>query len=838
MAEIGKLQIPSKLPVLIVGDGALFPPLDVTIQFYLNEPLRDKIRETKAVLIGTDTNPRKTEDVAVSRAGLLAAVVEGPSDSGEPDLYNLRLQGLFRCFLKNTEKITGGRGAQLQAEWELMPGDDALTPAEWSDAVLQQKIIALKNMLGPTMELHSYIVPNFATSKFSLLYAKVLALFVDFGPTKLGEILDRIALIIAFSTVMPPRFPLGHPVRKRISRELYQALVTTNHAQRLEIVLNLMETFLEILENEVARHGAPSRGADDETDGKSADDIMKRYKEAEKDIPEHVKKVLKREIKKLSTMPPSASEYFVTENYIDWLLRIPWGKETKDAENLAAVETVLNEDHWGLDDVKERIIEYLAATKFNPKMKSPILGFVGPPGVGKTSLGKSIARGLGRKFHRMSVGGIDDEAEIRGHRRTYVGALPGRFIDALATAETMNPIVMIDEVDKLGTGAVKGDPRAALLEVLDPEQNAAFVDNYLGVGVDLSKVFFIVTANTLDTVHGALRDRIEWINFYSYTEDEKVHIAQRFLVPKEIKENGLSPEQFQERGQAPVVISFTDEALRTIVNEYVLEAGVRTLERKIAKVLRKVVAKIAKHNVVRQPDEERRAGQPDNAWEITENNLKFYFEETERIIDRHKLFPTLKVGVAPMLAVSEAAGGQLFYIEARQRKNTGKRKIKVTGFDPNHEEIGTMLEESVDTAWDYLTCNGGPLESSLPENMYLRVNFANGGIPKDGPSAGVPILWALYSLFTNQPIKSGLVATGEITLTMGNVLAVGGIKEKILGAARAGAKEVIIPSSVVHELKDVPDEIKGRVTIIPCSSMLETLKLAFPGDSALQARTE
>ncbi|MCK5784868.1 MAG: endopeptidase La, partial [Desulfobacterales bacterium] len=491
-------------------------------------------------------------------------------------------------------------------------------------------------------------------------------------------------------------------------------------------------------------------------------------------------------------MSPMASEYTVARTYVDWLIDLPWVKQTKDRLDVARAEEILNEDHYGLQKVKKRILEYLAVRQLKSDMKGPILCFVGPPGVGKTSLGRSIARALNRKFSRMSLGGVRDEAEIRGHRRTYVGALPGRIIQEIKKLGSKNPVIMLDELDKLGTD-YRGDPSSALLEVLDPEQNYTFTDHYLEVPFDLSKVMFIATANVIDPIPPALKDRMEIIEINGYIEEEKIHIAEKYLIPRQIDNHGLSGKEIQ----------FTRNSVSKIIDKYTREAGVRNLEREIASVIRGVAREIVEKKTIKR--------------RITSKNTekylgieRFYSDVSERVS---------RPGVATGLAWTPA-GGDILFIEST--KMAGKGVLSLTG------KLGEVMKESATAALSYLRSNAKDLgvDEKFYEKSDTHIHVPAGAIPKDGPSAGITIFSALYSLYSGRCLKSNLAMTGEITLR-GMVLPVGGIKEKVLAAKRAGIKEVIIPQKNKKDIEEIPTQNIKNMKFYFVSEVSELLDLAF-----------
>ncbi|NWG03192.1 MAG: endopeptidase La [Syntrophaceae bacterium] len=510
-------------------------------------------------------------------------------------------------------------------------------------------------------------------------------------------------------------------------------------------------------------------------------------------MPQKVEEIAYKEINRLERMNPISAEYTVSRTYLDYLITMPWNKRTEDNLDLTRAQVILNEDHYDLEKVKERILEFLAVKKLKDPMKGPILCFVGPPGVGKTSLGRSIARALERKFIRISLGGVRDEAEIRGHRRTYVGALPGRIIQEIRRAETSNPVFMLDEVDKIGQD-VRGDPAAALLETLDPEQNFSFTDHYLDVPFDLSRVLFITTANTLSPIPPALLDRMEVIHLSGYTEEEKEKIAFQFLIPHQKEENGLTDHS----------LSFTPEALSKIIREYTREAGVRNLEREIATICRKIAKELAMGHRPKEVID-------DIAVEELLGPQKF-FREVAQERDR--------IGVATGLAWTEN-GGDLIFIETS--KMSGDKGLILTG------SLGDVMKESAQAALSYIRTNAPALQ--IPEDFYqqcdIHIHIPSGATPKDGPSAGITIATAVLSLLKAKPVPHDIAMTGEITLS-GRVLPVGGIKEKILAARRAGVKTIVLPKKNEKNLEDIPDYVKKEMTFVLVEHIQEVLDLTLP----------
>jgi ATP-dependent Lon protease len=524
-----------------------------------------------------------------------------------------------------------------------------------------------------------------------------------------------------------------------------------------------------------------------------AEEIVQLGEKAQKaKMPKAVLEEVQRQLKKLERMHPDAAETATLRNWLDWMVNLPWSKSTKDNLDLKEAQKILDEDHYGLEKVKERIVEYLAVRKLKDKMKGPLLCFVGPPGVGKTSLGRSIARALGRKFIRLSLGGVKDEAEIRGHRRTYVGSLPGRVIQGLHQMGANNPVFMMDEVDKVGAD-FRGDPSSALLEVLDPEQNNTFRDHYLGVPYDLSNVMFITTANLTDTIQPAFLDRMEVIRLPGYTEEEKLQIARRHLLPKQLEEHGLTPEQ----------LAFTDKALRGIINSYTREAGVRNCEREIAAIARKVARRVA---------------------EGEEGKVRVTPASLQRYLGAPKTLPEERltkdaVGIATGLAWT-ATGGDVLFVEASTMK--GKGALTLTG------QLGDVMKESAQAALSYARSRAkqwGIRDEFFAQND-LHIHVPEGAIPKDGPSAGITMATAMISAFTGRPVRCSVAMTGEITLR-GHVLPIGGLKEKILAARRAGIETIVCPKLNQKELDEVPAQLKRGITFHLVDDVDEVLKLAL-----------
>ncbi len=530
-----------------------------------------------------------------------------------------------------------------------------------------------------------------------------------------------------------------------------------------------------------------------------AQELRRRLEQAK--LPDTVATATSREIDRLERMTPASPEYQMIRTYVDWVFEIPWTVATEDRLDPSEARRVLDEDHYDLDKVKERIVEYLAVRKLKGDMKGPILCFVGPPGVGKTSLGQSIARAMNRTFVRISLGGVRDEAEIRGHRRTYIGSMPGRIVQALKQAGSINPVFMLDEIDKVMPGGFQGDPAAALLEVLDPAQNSTFRDHYLEIQIDLSKVLFITTANQLGTIHPALLDRMEILNLVGYTEEEKVHIARRYLLPRQVAENGLPDGH----------LAITDDALARVIGEYTREAGVRNLERQIGTLARKIAARLA----AAMPA----AGLPPEPVAVDTGDLAGYLGPPRFKSD--VAFRTSRPGVATGVAWTET-GGDVLFIEVAILPG-GKGQITLTG------QLGSVMQESAHAAVSHIRENARALglDPQFLAQSDLHVHVPAGAIPKDGPSAGVTMATAIVSALRKVPVRSSVAMTGEITLS-GLVLPVGGIREKALAARRHGIQTFVLPEANTADLTELPEEVRSAMTFVPARTLDDVLSVALP----------
>ena len=604
---------------------------------------------------------------------------------------------------------------------------------------------------------------------------------------------------------------VGSNLRLKIS-ESQRILETIEPTERLRLVADLLHKELEVstvqakiqsdAKEEMSRSQreyflreqiqALKRELGDE-DGYSQEIDVLRKQLRKKKMPKYAKKEARKQLKRLEMMHPDASEATIVRTYLDWFLDLPWRECSKDMLDLKVAAEVLDEDHYGLETIKERILEYLAVRKLNANTKGPIICFVGPPGVGKTSLGQAIAKAMGRKFYRLSLGGMRDEAEIRGHRRTYIGALPGRILQGLKNVGANNPVFMMDEIDKIGED-YRGDPSSALLEVLDPEQNNTFSDHYMNLPFDLSKVMFITTANRSDTIPGPLLDRMEVIQLSGYTLEEKMVIARKYLLPRQIGENGIKPNQ----------IKINDAILEAIISKYTHEAGVRNLERALGKVCRKIARKVAEGGK--------------GPYVISENTMEKYLGPPKYLPDT-ELDTSTQPGLALGLAWTEV-GGELLHIETSVLP--GKGKLLLTG------QLGEVMKESAQAALSYCRSRCADLEV-VPEyfdNVDVHVHVPAGAIPKDGPSAGITMTTALFSAISGKAVRRGIAMTGEVTLR-GRVLPIGGLKDKALAALRAGITKVLIPEENQKDLVEIPEELRKKITFYPVRHMDQVIELAL-----------
>lgn len=766
-------DIPDKIPILPVSDLTLFPKM--IIPLVITEESLIKLIDDSLVgdkIIGVITSKEKVEGKDVIEhlypVGTAATVLK--MSKMHTDAVRLIIQGIERFRIKTYTTTE----PYLQAEIEVVP--DILE----KDIEVEALTSNIKNLFHRVLELSPYLPSELGAMIMAIEEPATLADMVtstlNLSKDEKQSILEmfdvrkRLEKVNLFLTRQIEVLELGTKIQSQVKEGL-------DKAQR-EFILREQ---LKAIQKELG-----------EKDERTLEVEELRTKIKERGLSPQAAKEAERELDRLAKMHPAAAEYTVSRTYLDWLIDLPWNVTTEDNLDIEGAQKVLDEDHYDLDKVKTRILEYLAVRKLKADTKGPILCFVGPPGTGKTSLGKSIARALGRKFYRMSLGGIRDEAEIRGHRRTYVGALPGRIIQGIKKADSDNPVFMLDEVDKIGVD-FRGDPASALLEVLDPEQNFAFSDHYLGVEFDLSKVMFITTANILDTIPPALKDRMEVLGLPGYTWEEKINIAKEFLIPKQLNEHGLTEAN----------LTFEDEAIKKIIEEYTREAGLRNLEREIATVCRRVAKEVARGVV------EHVSATPEMISKFL-GPPKFFSEIAER---------TSEPGVATGVAWTQA-GGDIIFVEAT--KMPGKKTLTLTG------QLGDVMKESADAALSHIRSRSKEL--GISDDFYQRndihIHVPAGAIPKDGPSAGITMFAALVSLLTNQPVRNDVAMTGEVTLR-GMVLPVGGIKEKVLAAYRAGIKTMILPKRNEKDLEDVPKDVRNKMNFCFVERMVEVIDLAF-----------
>jgi len=751
--------LPEVISIIPLKDDVVFPHLirpvslsgEETVKA-LNEAIsRNELIGIVALKYDVES-PKHTDFYDVGTAAKIVQVFESTSDN-----IKFLVEGIVRIKVVEylqTEPHYKARVEELREFTEKSETIDVLVQSV-------KTLFKLSAMLGKT--LPKDIIPMIDNVNNPSMLADLVAIYLELSIDEKQKLLEMIdpqkRLRIVF-----------HYLNKEVQIREVQGKIDEDVAK--EMTKTQREYFLR----EQLKAIQKELGKDD-PHLEEINKLEERIKEAK--MPKEVEEVAIKELERLRDINPASAEYPVSRTYLDYLINIPWNKKTVDNLDIHQAEKILDEDHYGLEKVKERILEFLSVHKLKEKLKGPILCFCGPPGTGKTSLGKSIARSLGRKFIRISLGGIRDEAEIRGHRRTYVGALPGRVMQEICRAGYSNPVFMLDEIDKIGAD-FRGDPASALLEVLDPEQNFSFVDHYLDVSFDLSNVLFITTANILDTVHISLKDRMEVIYLPGYSEDEKLKIAQQFLIPKQIRENGLE--------EHPVM--FQDQSIYKIILEYTREAGLRNLEREIASICRKIAKEIVAGE---QITSEVRP-------EIVEKFLgprKFFYQVTDEE-DR--------IGVVTGLAWTET-GGDIIFVEASRMK--GEKELTLTG------QLGDVMQESAIAALSYIRSNAKRL--GIDENFYdtseIHIHVPSGAIPKDGPSAGITMCMALISLLTGRYARREVALTGEVTLT-GNVLPIGGVKEKVLAAIRAGVKTLVLPLKNKDDFEEIDAEIRNKIQCV------------------------
>jgi ATP-dependent Lon protease len=766
------------LPVLPVRDTVLFPHavLPLTVGRESSVQLINSLGEDKTIVVVAQRearidNPQPTDLFNVGTVAIVHKVVKMPNQS----LF-VFAEGLDRVMLKEFTQLT----PYMRAVVETVP--DVIGPKDAQQEALQRNVLTL----------FQQIVAGSPTLSDEL---STVAMNIE----EPGRLVDFIASSLPSLSTVDKQDVLETPdVRTRLEK-INQHLAKELEVQQLrnkiqsEVQDRVQQTQREYYLREQMKAIQKELGEQDEN-ARDTEELRQKIESA--GMPDEVKKEALKELGRLSRMSPMAADYSVTRNYIEWLAVLPWNKSSGGEVDIVKAKEILDADHYDLTKVKDRILDYLSVRRLKPTMKGPILCFVGPPGVGKTSLGKSIARSLGRKFVRLSLGGVHDEAEIRGHRRTYIGALPGQIIQGVRRAETNDPVFMLDEIDKVGRD-FRGDPGAALLEALDPEQNFSFRDNYLDVPFDLSKVLFITTANILDPVAEPLRDRMEIIELQGYTEEEKLHIAFQYLIPRQIDENGITKDN----------IEFTEDSISFIVRHYTREAGVRNLERNIGTICRKQARRLAE-------------GKSEKLV-VTREVIEEFLGGIKIRVDTEIAERTKRAGVAVGLAWTPS-GGDILFVEATKMK--GKGDFKITG------QIQDVMRESMQAALSWVRSNARDL--GIAEDFFsshdLHIHVPAGAIPKDGPSAGVTIVTALVSLLSDRRVRPYTAMTGEITLS-GNVLPVGGIKEKTLAAKRAGVRDIILPAeNKTNVIEDLTAEQLENLNIHYVKTIEEVLTLALP----------
>jgi len=769
------VQFGDELPVLPIRNAVLFPgavaPFDVGREksVALVEDVDNLAAPVIAIFAQRDPSTDDPGKDDLHQVGCAARVLKALKHSSGN--YSLILQGLERIRLDEITQSAPYLKAKVARLGETSPADDEAEALSMSLRDIAKQVIQLMPELP--REAGSLIDSIQAPGALADLVAANLDAPVDEKATLLEtvDVKDRIRKVLKLLTRQLEILKMRDRINSQIKEEM-------GKNQREYVLRQQLKAIKEEL-------------GEDEGDQGDLDGLEERIAKAT--LPQEAEQVAKKQLKRLRNMQVGSAEYTVVRTYLDWILDLPWHTQTPDNMDIGAVRKVLDEDHYGLEKVKKRILEYLAVRKLKKDKKGPILCLIGPPGVGKTSLGRSIARALGRKFVRISLGGVHDEAAIRGHRRTYVGALPGQIIQGMKKGATINPVFMMDEVDKIGHD-FRGDPAAALLEVLDPEQNNTFADHYLEIPYDLSNVMFVATANIADPIPAPLRDRMEILEIPGYTRREKMAIARRHLIPKQLEEHGITKEQ----------LDITDKAVDIVIDMYTREAGVRTLERQIASVIRGVAVKIAEGDTTpRKVDEEE---------QVREflGPQKYTSEVAER---------TEEAGVATGLAWT-SVGGEILFIEATRMFGTGK--LQLTG------QLGDVMKESAQAALSYVRTNAEKygVAKDFLEKSDIHIHIPAGGMPKDGPSAGVTMCTAIVSMLTGIRVRHDVAMTGEITLR-GRVLPIGGLKEKVLAAHRAGIKRVIVPERNKADLDEVPAEVKGELAFVFVSKMDQVLEAAL-----------
>jgi ATP-dependent Lon protease len=783
-AKDDKIQVPNELPILPLRGTVLYPDLILPI------------------MVGRKRSVKLIDD-AMDSDRIIGVITQKRSEIEEPKESDLYSVGVAALILRMIRELDGSQRVivqgisrvkvkeYIQREPYFKAKSETIEENIEQGVEIEALMMNLRNLFQRAVELAPYLTAELGTMVINIKSPSILTDLIASnlnlstadkqGLLEIFDVRERLTKVHLALNKEVQVLELGNKIQSQVKEDM-------DRTQREYYLREQMKAIKKEL-GEMDEHSTEIK------------ELREKIKKAK--MPPDVVTAAEKELDRLAKIPPASAEYTVARTYLDWLVELPWSETTTDNLDIDNAQKTLDEDHYDLEKVKKRILEYLAVRKLKSDMKGPILCFVGPPGVGKTSLGKSIARTMGRKFIRISLGGVRDEAEIRGHRRTYVGALPGRIIQGIKKAGSNNPIFMLDEVDKIGMD-FRGDPSSALLEVLDPEQNFSFSDHYIDVPFDLSKVMFITTANVLDPIPPALRDRMETLELPGYSEDQKMMIAKEFLLQKQINEHGLSSE----------FIEFQDSAIQVIISSYTREAGVRNLEREIAGICRGVAKDVArgiKEKVVVGPETLHRFLGP----------VKFFLEVAERTSD---------TGVATGLAWTPT-GGDIIFVEATKMR--GEKGFTLTG------QLGDVMKESAQAALAYVRSKSKDLgiEEDFFEKTDIHIHVPAGAIPKDGPSAGVTMFVALTSLLTNKPVRNDVAMTGEITLR-GLVLPVGGIKEKVLAGMRAGIRTIILPQKNEKDLEEIPERIRNEMNFKFIQRMDEAIEFALKHTETHTAKRE
>uniref|UniRef100_A0A7N6F5S7 Lon protease homolog 2, peroxisomal n=1 Tax=Anabas testudineus TaxID=64144 RepID=A0A7N6F5S7_ANATE len=814
MTSGGGIQIPSRLPLLLTHEGVLLP--GSTVRFSVDSPRNMHLvsqrllkgTSLKSTIIGVIPNTRDPERDSdelptLHKIGTAGIAVQVVGSNWPKPHYTLLITGLCRfsvsSLLKERPFVLAEVKQLDKLEQYTTPAREGVTAEDGELGELSQKFyqaavqVCMLDMSVPVVAKFRRLLDSLPRETLP----DVVASMIRTSNKEKLQVLDAVSLEERFKKALPML------TRQIEGLKLLQKTrkMSPDHENRVTSIFIFPFSFKNFsLEEE-----------DEDDDGDDTAAIERKVHGA--NMPEAALRICLKELKRLKKMPQSMPEYALTRNYLDLMVELPWSKSTKDCLDIRAARTLLDNDHYAMDKLKRRVLEYLAVRQLKTSLKGPILCFVGPPGVGKTSVGRSIARTLGREFHRIALGGVCDQSDIRGHRRTYVGSMPGRIINGLKTVGVNNPVFLLDEVDKLGK-SLQGDPAAALLEVLDPEQNHSFTDHYLNVAFDLSQVLFIATANTTATIPPALLDRMEVLQVPGYTQEEKVEIAHRHLIPNQLEQHGLTPQQLQ----------IPQESTQDIISRYTREAGVRSLERKIGAICRAVAVKVAEGHKVTKRD----------CSDLYTSLPLFLFSCVLKVSERLTL-PGVALGLAwtPL-------GGEIMFVEASRMEGEGQ--LTLTG------QLGDVMKESAHLAISWLRANaktyqltnmvGGP---DPLDGTDIHLHFPAGAVTKDGPSAGVTIVTCLASLFSRRLVRSDVAMTGEITLR-GLVLPVGGIKDKVLAAHRAGVKRVILPKRNEKDLEELPANVRAELDFVTAGNLDEVLNAAFdggfPGTASTHARPQ